>query len=174
MHDVPDGAEGTDDDRPPAESGGFLVASCVMSLALAAVVLWDVSDLPPPMFGPIGSGDLPAAVAWILVGLAFAVLAARHLRRRREGAARERGAMPGHRPASGRTAAVLALTAAYALAVSWGGADFGLLSASYLAITISYLARPRGVRLLMALALSAAIGFGSDYLFTNVLFIDLP
>lgn len=172
MHEGPDGARDADDDSPPIEFGGFLTASCLLSIALSAVVIWDVSDLPPPMFGPIGSGDLPAAVAWILIALALAVLASRHLRRRREATLGVRGS--GHRPAVGRTVAVLAFTMVYALAVSLGEVDFGLLSTGYLALTIVYLARPRGLWLLVALGISAIIGFGSDYLFTNVLFIDLP
>lgn len=173
MEDGSDGTRQAADERPPHD-GGFLVASCVLSLALAALVLWDVADLPPPMFGPIGSGDLPAAVAWILIALALAVLGASLVRRRNAAASGPDPAAPARRPAVGRMLLVLALTTLYALAITSGAIDFGLLSTGYLALSIACLARPRGLSLVLALALSAAIGLGSDALFTNVLFIDLP
>lgn len=145
----------------------FELFSCALFAGLAALVIWDVRDLPPPLFGPIGSADLPRAIGWLVVGLSglvaiIAVTDARHSSKEK--------APPQWRP----MVVVLAITALYAGLLDWGRIDFGLLSTVYLWTAIGYLARPRGVGLVALAIVGAGLGFGCDALFTRVLFIDLP
>lgn len=145
-----------------------LLIATVLFTGFAVAVLWDIRDLPPPLFGPVGAGDLPRVIGWIVIGLSL-VVAGRALVR--PAPASDTVATPQSRTAF---LAVLAMTGAYAALLTWGAIDFGALSTAYLVATIGYLARPRGVGLIGLAAVAAGIGFGSDYVFTNLLFVDLP
>lgn len=149
-----------------AQARAFELLACIVFAGMAALVLWDIRDLPPPLFGPVSSADLPRAVSWIVLVLSIIVGVRTFFVTRSE--------THDQQPAMAATLIMIVLTALYAAAVDWGEVDFGLLSSLYLWIAIWFLARPRGARLLLLAALGLFVGFGADALFTHVLYINLP
>lgn len=149
-----------------AQERVFELLACTVFTGLAVLVLWDTRDIPPPLFGPVSSADLPRAVSWIVLVLSIIVGVRTFFA--------TQGKMRDQQPAIVATLTMIVLTALYAAAVDWGEVDFGLLSSLYLWIAIWFLARPRGARLLLLAALGLFVGFGADALFTHVLYINLP
>jgi hypothetical protein len=149
-----------------AQERVFELLACTVFTGLAVLVLWDIRDIPPPLFGPVSSADLPRAVSWIVLVLSIFVGVRTFFA--------TQGKMRDQQPAIVATLTMIVLTALYAAAVDWGEVDFGLLSSLYLWIAIWFLARPRGARLLLLAALGLFVGCGADALFTHVLYINLP
>lgn len=148
------------------KSRAFEILACLLFAGIALLVLWDIRDLPPPLFGPIGSADLPRVVSWIVLLLSGAICV--------KALSAKRSSALGERPAAAKTLAIITLTALYAAAVDWGAMGFGLISTIYLLAAIGLLVRPRGVQLLALIAVSVTLSFGVETIFTRFLYIDLP
>ena len=136
-------------------------------------------DIPPPFFDPLGSAAVPKLVAGVLLVLALVLGASAVFDVRAEEPA---GPMPAAieadekaEPASPVTAAAAVLiNAAYVGSMHARLLDFAAASTLFVLALGMLLARGRMRALLVLVPLALLLGYGFEWLFTRVLFIDLP
>ena len=145
---------------------------------LGVVVYWQADQLPPPFFDPLGSAAVPKLVALILIGLSVAVVLDRL--RGKPGAADLDAGIPTPKgeepvePAVWTALASIVLPVLYVAAMQAGVLAFAQAS-TLLVLALGALFARFQPRLMLALVPIAFIaGYGLDYLFTNVLYVDLP
>ena len=157
-----------------AGRGDLLLALAVILLAL--VVYWQASLLPPPFFDPLGSAAVPKLAAIVLVVLAIGVV---HERLRAVpgespgGLAAESGDEPA--PNAPWTAlASIVLPVLYVGAMQAGWLAFAQASTLFVFALGALFARFRPRLLLLLVPVALIAGYGLDYVFTEILYVDLP
>lgn len=157
------------DRQPIAEIG-----VCTLVIVICSVLWWQASYLPPGSFEPLGSGPVPKVTAAIVILCCIAIIIRAVLQiRRGPGAAYEiRNQFSGRPP--------------YGAVVMLGGAivyvgvlhlrllPFGIATFIFLVLLIWALEDFRKRTLIPATLTAAIVGFGTEYLFTNVFVVDLP
>jgi putative tricarboxylic transport membrane protein len=138
----------------------------LVSLAVAGILLVGAGSIAPPMFDPVGSAALPRACALALIVIGFSVVLQSVFCAPWTTTTAN---APGFRTA---TLGMIALMALYLLAMEWN-LGFVLPTVAFVAASVplvsaSWKAVPVGV------AMAVALGFGADWLFTEVFFVDLP
>ena len=150
-----------------------------LSVFLAAVsvaVLVEAAGLPAGIYEPLGSAAIPQAVAVLilLLSLWMGGRAFGYLSDRRGGAPATPGDAPTHVLRIWSTIAVLGLAILYVLAMQLEWMGFAIATSVFLFLSIGILARFTRRSVLLAVGLALLVGFGGEWLFTNVLIIDLP
>jgi uncharacterized membrane protein len=142
----------------------FLIVVC-------SLVLWEARKIPPGVYEPLGSGPVPRTVAGLIILLCLVVMV-QALRRmaRSEAAAGEAEFPLRYLDAAG----VVAVTLIYILGLALELTSFAILTTVFLTLTIGFLTRFRRRELMVALVLGLVMGFGCEYLFTQVFVVDLP
>lgn len=120
------------------------------------------------MFDPVGSAAVPIACAVTLFLLGVGVLVQAWLQRDSLQLRENRGS-GGTRVA---TFGLLALMIAYLLAMHLG-VRFSLATTGFVALGIPLICQRLNV-LLLAVPIAIILGFGSEWLFINIFFVDLP
>lgn len=146
-------------------ASGFLA---LLSLSICLILLIGSRDIAPPMFDPVGSAALPIASALVLLLLGAACLLHDLLRRRFRLAAADRQTS-GTRLA---TVGLLVLMLGYVLAMQLG-LRFSIATAGFVTLAIPLICRRLQI-LPLALILALLLGFGAEWLFTHLFYIDLP
>lgn len=148
-----------------------MLAAAIM--AVCAAVFLGTLSLPAPSFEPLGSAAFPRAISVMIAVLCIPLLLRPPLKRLGPGAADE--------PDQDGTArdpmmSVWLIVAAFALAalMAMRLVKFAVLATAFLFVTMTILTRFKLRAMPFHLAIAAALGFGIDYLFTNILIIDLP
>ncbi len=145
---------------------------------LAALVYWQADQLPPPFFDPLGSAAVPKFVALVLVALSAAVVLLR-LKAKPGMTDPDAGVQTPVdeepvEPAVWTALASIVLPVIYVAAMQAGVLAFAQAS-TLLVLALGALFARFQPRLLLALVPVAFLaGYGLDYLFTNVLYVDLP
>ena len=149
----------------------FLIAVCL-------AVLWESRRIPPGVFEPLGSAPVPQATAIILIALCLVVLVRAAVR-----------LSPGHRdvrpeeieqefpPPPENPRAVLItgiMTVAYVIILMSELASFALITTIFLFALISTLARFERRALIAAAIIAVSMGYGCQYVFTEIFVVDLP
>ena len=143
----------------------FLIVVC-------SLVLWEARKIPPGVYEPLGSGPIPRTVAGLIILLCLVVMV-QALRRmaRGEGVATGEPEFPlRYLDAAG----VVVVTLIYILGLALELTSFAILTTVFLTFTIGFLTRFRRRALAVALVLGLVMGFGCEYLFTQVFVVDLP
>jgi uncharacterized membrane protein len=142
----------------------FLIVVC-------SLVLWEARRIPPGVFDPLGSAPIPRAVAGLIIFLCLVVMV-QALRRwmRGERATGETEFSLRYLDAVG----VVVVTLIYILGLALELTSFAILTTVFLTFTIGFLNRFRRRALMVALVLGLVMGFGCEYLFTQVFVVDLP
>ena len=138
---------------------------------LSAAVLWGAQDIPPPFFDPIGSAAFPKYAAYIIIALSLAI------------AARGAFALKGNKAVASEkgfreepllAASVVVVSAIYVLSMQFGLLSFRIATLVFIFL-LSALLSKFDKRVLIASAIIAIVfGFGGQYLFTEVFYMDLP
>ena len=138
---------------------------------VCSVVLWETRSIPPGTFEPLGSAPVPQATALFIMMLSVAVgvSAVRRLRLSGEPVGAE-----GHNPRPLDAVAVAVLAAGYVIILDSRVVDFAPLTAVFLFIVISLLARFKLTTMAGAAVVGVVTGWGAQYIFTRVFVIDLP
>lgn len=147
------------------------IASCFVALLgalIGTVLLVGARDIAPPMFDPVGSAALPIACAVTLMLLGIGVLLQSLLQNARLQTADD-GKSGTTRVAS---LGLLALMIVYLLAMHLG-IRFSLATTGFVALAIPLICQRLRV-LPLALFIAIILGFGSEWLFTSIFFVDLP
>jgi putative tricarboxylic transport membrane protein len=143
----------------------------VFLIVVCAAVLWETRKIPPGTFEPLGSAPIPQLVATIIMLLSLLVIANAwlSLKRPTEGSEGEALVL---RPVD--AGATFLLTLVYVLAMAFGLIGFAIATTLFLFVTIGLLARFRPKGLVLAAAIALLMGFGCEYVFTKIFFVDLP
>jgi len=139
-------------------------------IALAIAVLIAAKDIPPPFFDPIGSAAFPKYTAYLIIFLALvigirSILLAQLLPRESK---RDFKLEPF------LAAYTVVVPVLYVLSMNLGWASFRIATTLFIFALAALLSR-FDRRVLIASALIAPVfGFGGQYLFTEVFYMDLP
>lgn len=173
----------------------FIIAVCV-------AVLIESWDLPPGTFEPLGSGPVPQAIAFLIIGLCLIILAraaialARHRVPQKTAEELEMeaaDAASGFHPRPWSATAVLVMSGLYIVVLYLGVLGFGVVSTFFLLIVILFLLGrpplrafaawvtsfdrahlPSAMPVFIAIGISVAMGFGCEFVFTKIFYVDLP
>ena len=173
----------------------FIIAVCV-------VVLIESWDLPPGTFEPLGSGPVPQAIAFVIIGLCLIIMVralialARHEEPEKTAidiALDAEDAAAGFRPRPWSAVAVLVFSGLYIGVLYLGVLGFGIVTVLFLFGVIVFLFGMEPVRgfiklvttfdrvhvaaakpVLIAAAIAVVMGFGCEYIFTEIFYVDLP
>lgn len=155
------------------------IAVALFLISVALAFLWELRDIPPGVFEPLGSGPVPQVTATIVILLCLVVLIRAGIRIRRNDAA-PLPALAGdseNDTAPENPLAVIAagiLTVAYVIALTAQIAGFALTTAVFLFVLISILARFERRALVIATIIAVVMGYGCQYIFTEIFVVDLP
>ena len=148
----------------------FLIGVC-------AVMIWDSWDIPPGSFEPLGAGPIPRMIAYTVI-IACLVIITRAVfkwRRLKVSKSIEKSEQPlGYRPRPKDAALVLGLTVIYGIAMAFELTRFSISTTVFLFVTISLLTNFDRRSMLIGAIIAVVMGFGCQYLFTEVFVVDLP
>lgn len=134
-----------------------------LGLATATVLFVGARDISPPIFDPVGSAALPRACAWALLGCAIGVMVQSFRTPPKD------DDLDTMRIATlGSAILMVGYIAAMAAGLGFTYATILFVALSVPLIAGTWRAAP------VAIALALAMGFGAQWLFTTVFFIDLP
>ena len=150
----------------------IVIAIAFMGLAVAVFV--EVRDLPPGLIDPLGSAPVPRWTAAILFVLSLAMLVRVFLPSKE---------LPGAEPVEaddivveriGAGVGVALLTVLYVVVLASRAIGFSVLTAAFVFALVVLLSKNRVRGTWTGLALGIPVGFGCEYLFTQVFVVDLP
>ena len=150
--------------RADISLSAFLIVVCV-------VALWESREIPPGTFEPLGSGPVPQATAILIVFLCLIVIV------RAIGQLRQPAIINTAEPLVLRTfdtALIAVLTVIYVAILHMRWLEFALLTTCYLVLTIGLLTRFRLSQIPVIVVIALLMGYGCQYLFTQVFVVDLP
>lgn len=148
----------------------FEIGASLVVILACAVLIYESLDLPPGSFEPLGSAPVPQFTAGLIILLAIIVIV-RAVRKRRETTTAEDDEVKDE-PVSALL--LVAVTLLYVLLLHFRVIGFGTLTAAYLFAVISALERFRPRALIGAAIVGVIVGYGVQYLFTQVFVVDLP
>ena len=148
------------------------ISGAFMGIALA--VLIEVHDLPPGLIDPLGSAPVPQWTATILFLLSLAMLARVLLPSTGEAGESSEAEEDEVVERPGAAVGVVVLTTLYVLVLASRAVGFSVLTASFVFLLVFLLSRDRSRAPWMGLLLGIPVGFGCEYLFTQVFVVDLP
>ena len=150
----------------------IVIAIAFMGLAVAVFV--EVRDLPPGLIDPLGSAPVPRWTAGILFVLSLAMLVKAFWPSKE---------LPATEPAEaddvvieriGAGVGVAILTVIYVLVLASRAVGFSILTTAFVFALVVLLSQNRVRGMWAGLALGIPVGFGCEYLFTQVFVVDLP
>jgi len=152
-------------------------------IGIAAAFLWDARTLAGAGFDRLGPAPVPRLICWCVIVLCGVIIGQVYLARRTVEPSTG-SADPDRDPAGTGEEDVkpqpllalvmLGLTGAYVAVLATRISSFALATSVYLLLTISVLNRCDRKGLVFALVIALVMGFGCQYLFTEVFVIDLP
>lgn len=145
-----------------AVSGGLI--------ALALLVLRGVKDIPPPFFDPVGSAAFPKYASYIVIALAVAIgiRAFTSLKDRKESEPK------GYVSEPLLALAVVAVPSLYVVSMQSGLLSYRIATVLFIFLLSSLLARFDKRVMIASSVIAVVFGFGGQYLFTEVFYMDLP
>lgn len=147
------------------------------ALTVFATVLYQQAALlPPPFFDPLGSAAVPKFVALVLLALALGLVVQRALGITEGGMAMPEGATDEApvRPAPLAAIGAIILPILYVASMQAGWLAFAQASSLFVIALGGLFARWQWRNLVLLVPLALLTGYGLDYIFTEILYVDLP
>lgn len=148
---------------------------------LAALVYVAAAQLPPPIFDPVGSAAIPKAIAIVLSLLAAGIVLQTWLRLRtttpeNPAAADDEGSTGGVAAAlrPDTVAAAIAVIVGYTAVMAFGLLGFREATVPFVILLAGVLSHFRRSTILVAVPAAFALAIGFGWLFSEILYIDLP
>ncbi len=147
------------------------IGVCLFLIVICCAVLVEAAKLPPGSFEPLGSAPIPQATAGLIIFLCLLVIgrAALTLWYREEIIAEN--AYP---PRRLDAAVIFGLTVIYVALMALRVAGFAPITAVFLFVAIAFLTRFAPRSLPVAALTGIVMGWGCQYIFTQVFVVDLP
>ncbi len=149
------------------------LALVLLVWGFSAAILWAAWHLPPPQFDPLGPARMPMALAIVLILLGVGILVENPRRR----AAPAPIVATDESPAPLRPEIALAaivVTVAYVGLMTFGLLGFRASTLLFVLGLGGILSRFRLRSMIPVAILAVAISFGFSWLFSEVLYVDLP
>jgi hypothetical protein len=155
---------------------GFAIFLIIFSI----VVFWETLDLPPGSFDPVGSAGFPRVVS-VAIGVFSIVILIRAVlkvfigsKKATVSESQQTAVSPTFRPRYDLALGFYALSLAFAAVLALRWISFAISTALFLFISIGMLTRFYYKRLPVVILIALVIGFGCQYIFTQVFVLDLP
>jgi hypothetical protein len=155
-----------DDSNPRVDIG-----VCLFLIVICCAVLVEAAKLPPGSFEPLGSAPIPQATAGVIIFLCLLVMAQAALAMWRGQADVAEAAYP---PRRLDAAVLFGLTVIYVLLMAQRVAGFAPITAVFLFVAIAFLTRFAPRTLPVAALTGVVMGWGCQYVFTQIFVVDLP
>lgn len=160
--------------KPFADADGLADLVLVVAMwIVAAAVYASASRLPPPIFDSVGSAAIPKAVA-IAVAVLAAMILVQRLWRKPSAEESEEGQADLAPLRKGMALACIAIMVSYTAAMSYGILGFREATVPFVILLGGVMSRFRRSTMLVLVPSAFAIAFGFGWLFSEVLFVDLP
>jgi hypothetical protein len=156
--------------RKPTPRADIILA--VFLIVVCAATLWESREIPPGSFEPLGSAPVPQAVAGLILGLCLIVIVKAAFQLLSPQTTDSSVEPPTLRPLD--ALAIMILTIVYCLIMQFRLLNFALATMLFLIATIGLLTRFRLRSLPLISAVAIIMGYGCQYLFTQVFVVDLP
>jgi len=147
------------------------IGVCLFLIVICCAVLVQAAKLPPGSFEPLGSAPIPQATAGLIIGLCILVIGRAALVMWRGEAS---AAAPPYPPRRLDAVALIGLTVVYVLLMAQRVAGFAPITALFLFVAIGFLTRFAPRSLVIAALTGVIMGWGCQYVFTQVFVVDLP
>ncbi len=146
---------------------------CLATILLGGIFIHEASSLPPGTFDPLGSGSVPIATSYILIGLSLAILV-RGFFGRADTDADAGSSQQAASKAPLRAAGFVALTLLYVLASNMKALHFVPMTTGFLLLTLLLLNGVSRRSVTIAVAVSVVVPVALYLCFTRVFTVDLP
>ena len=167
------------------ETTAFLeIAITGLIVLIAAALFWDSLDLPESLREPLGSATIPQAVCVIVIifCIILIVRSAKVVAGERGKRAAETNATaktvaaqtPEFRPRSDLAVKVFLIAVAYVALIQTKWIPSEILTPLFLGSAILTLNEFRRTALVPAFVIALVIGLGTNFLFTDFFYVDLP
>jgi Tripartite tricarboxylate transporter TctB family len=147
------------------------IGVCLFLIVICCAVLVEAAKLPPGSFEPLGSAPIPQATAGLIIFLCLLVVGRAALAMRR---GETTGAEVPYPPRRLDAAVLFGLTVLYVLLMAQRVAGFAPVTALFLFVAIAFLTRFAPRSLPIAALVGVVMGWGCQYVFTQVFIVDLP
>ena len=147
------------------------IGVCLFLIVICCAVLVEAAKLPPGSFEPLGSAPIPQATAGLVIFLCLLVVGRAALAIWRGEAT---GAEVPYPPRRLDAAVLFGLTVLYVLLMAQRVAGFAPMTALFLFVAIAFLTRFAPRSLPIAALVGVVMGWGCQYVFTQVFIVDLP
>ena len=146
------------------------LAVCGGLIALAVFILMGVKDIPPPFFDPVGSAAFPKYAAYLIIALAMAIAIRAYSSLKTQ---------PPKEPKGYRDEPLLALSVVlvpslYIFSMQSGLLSYRIATVIFIFLLCSLLARFDKRVMIPSAIIALVFGFGGQYIFTEVFYMDLP
>jgi len=165
---------------PQETSSKIELGVSIFLIVLSIVIFWETLDLPPGSFDPVGSAGFPRLIS-VVIGILSLVILIRAVRKISAGSKKaassktqQAAVYPTFRPRPDLAAGFYALSLVFAAVLALKLISFAICTALFLFISIGMLTRFYYKRLPVVILIALVIGFGCQYIFTQVLVLDLP
>ena len=152
------------------------LALAVTVWIFSAIVYWGASLLPPPIFDPVGSAAIPKLISVILAVLSALILCQRLMElRHRQPALAEQATDNADMPLRpGLALACIAIMAGYVAVMNFHLLGFREATVPFVVLLGGTLCRFRRSTVVVITISALAIAIGFSWLFSEILYIDLP
>ena len=147
------------------------IGVCLFLIVICCAVLVEAAKLPPGSFEPLGSAPIPQATAGLVIFLCLLVVGRAALAIWRGEAI---GAEVPYPPRRLDAAVLFGLTVLYVFLMAQRVAGFAPITAVFLFVAIAFLTRFAPRSLPIAALVGVVMGWGCQYVFTQVFIVDLP
>ncbi|MEM7022642.1 MAG: tripartite tricarboxylate transporter TctB family protein [Pseudomonadota bacterium] len=156
---------------PDGSSPRTDIGVCLFLVVICAAVLVEEANLPPGSFEPLGSAPIPQATAGLIIFLCLVVMArAAIVLARGTEVVSEDEVVPRNLDA----AVIFGMTLVYVLLMALRVAGFALITSVFIFLAIAFLTRFAPRSLPVAAGVGVVMGYGCQYIFTQVFVVDLP
>lgn len=156
---------------PSRKSWGDICLA-VVCILYAGLLYVGSQDIGPAFFDLLGSAAVPIGCAFIILLLAVLLLV--QICRKKQPAADNDAPAAGVPVRWDLAAGIVALAAGYVAVMNLGWLGFDLATAAFVFLAVLLLGGVHRTSLLIGLVLAGLLGFGGQYIFTELFFIDLP
>jgi len=149
----------------------------IFLIGVCALMIWDSWDIPPGSFEPLGAGPIPRMIAYTVIVICLIIISRAVFRWRRlkhDENIHQSEPPLAYRPRPKDAALVLGLTVLYGVVMAFELARFSISTTVFLFVTTSLLTRFDRRSLIIGAIIAVVMGFGCQYLFTEVFVVDLP
>ncbi len=143
---------------------------CAALIAFSVFILWGVKDIPAPFFDPIGSAAFPKYTAYIIIALSLAV----GLRAFFSLKSHEKPKPKDYKDERLLAASVVIVPALYLISMQLGFLSYQIATAVFIFLLSAMLSKFEKRVMIASAVIALVFGFGGQYLFTEVFYMDLP